>query len=168
MTDSSASDSEVKIFPPDKSLLAKIGTANLDEVFLEGSTKAAQEVIKNSASDFTKETLDEIDRLGDLFQALAKDQHDIPATLKSVIDTAFSIKANAGLAGYELISALAKSLYLYCEAQQGKTFSQKTHDIIEWHITSIHQMVKLNVKGKGGTMGETIMAELEKLAAQIG
>jgi hypothetical protein len=155
---------DVQIFPPDKSLLLKIGLQNLDEIFTPQAIKAAEDIIRNSANEFVEEVQADIQTLETAFQNVI-DSPSQTKMLTPIINAAFSITAAAGLAKYDLISALAKSLYLYCEPLNDQPVSAKTREVIAWHVTSIRKMLKLNITGTGGSMGETIMAELKKLAA---
>ena len=156
-------DDDVIIVPPDKSLLQKIGVANLDEVFSSGLINSAQNAITDSAGEFLEEALTDAKTLETLFQDVLQSYTAPPTDLAPMIDCAFAIKTKTGLAGYDLVSTLAKSLQFYCEARTDVVLTQKNIDIIQWHVSTIQQILKLKIQGGGGAMGDAIRAELIKL-----
>ncbi|MDE2029809.1 MAG: hypothetical protein KGI97_04500, partial [Alphaproteobacteria bacterium] len=76
---------------------------------------------------------------------------------------AFGLKSKAGLAGYDLVSRLAKSLHQRCESL-GEAIADPAHvPVVKWHIDSLKQLLALRIKGSGGTVGTQILAELDRL-----
>ena len=75
---------------------------------------------------------------------------------------AFAIKSEAGLAGYSLVSIIAKYLQYYSEqVAKAGILTQKDKDINQWYIESIHRLLTNKISGKGGKVGEEIIAELK-------
>jgi hypothetical protein len=153
---------EVEILPPDTTLLTKVGLHNITSLFTDKAEATAQAMLEASKGDFRQEMLAEFQLLEKEFWSIADASADCKASLVCMTELAFSIKAKSGLADYKLVSALAKSLYLYCEACS-VPFTGKSRDVIDWHIQSIGKILKLDIKGDGGAIGEALNAELEKL-----
>lgn len=157
----------VKIYEPDRSLQIKVGTTNLDQVFTKEAIENAQKVIENSSEGFLDECQKLMDDLTSAFDVLKKDPNPTKEELQQVIDNAFSIKSKTGLGGYTLASDLAKSLQLHAEQALEEGFEdKKVVSILEWHVQSLQQFLKMKVKGNGGATGEAILQEIARLAPE--
>jgi hypothetical protein len=153
----------VEIIPPDRTLLAKIGLHNLNTVFNPGAETAAQAIINASRDDLSSEMLQGIADLQTELDALAADR----PILTPIVEISFLLKTNAGLAGYDLLSAIGKSLYLYCEVRDGRVLSPKEREVIIWHVRSVVQIAAMDLKGDSGEIGAAIHAELCRLASKL-
>ncbi|WP_301100324.1 hypothetical protein [Propionivibrio sp.] len=154
---------DVKIFAPDKSLLIKIGVANLDHLLSPQVVASAQSVIEHSADQFLTACLHHLAEIDRLAAALQQTPNDTGKLLPSLVQEAFEMKVKAGMGGYELASALAKSLHLYCEQIGPNMISQRNFEIIAWHATSVRTVLHQRLKGSTGATGAAIMMELDKL-----
>lgn len=154
---------DVKILPPDYSLKRKIGNVNLDQILSPNVVQAAQEIISQSSGQFENEAFSEIETLGKAVAALRADFAQARALLPDIIASSFSLKAKAGLGGYDLVSVIAKSLYLYCEQLDPAQVGEGTLTIILWHAQSMKKLLDQKIQGDGGPIGTAILAELEKI-----
>lgn len=152
---------DVTIYEPDKSLLVRVGVTNLDSIFTPQVIASGQKVIQDSSTQFTEETHRQAEELSQIY-AQFKASSSFAFPIAAVIDLAFSLRACAGLAQYNLIASLAKSLFDYSKALMGKV-SEKETAVIEWHVVSISQLLALKIKGDGGEMGKAILAEINRL-----
>ena len=165
MADPKNTSEDVKIFAPDKSLQSKIGVANLDQLLSPQVVAAAQTVIEKNADLFLAACLEHLAAIEKNVAALRQNPSDTERLLPSLIEAAFAMKAKAGLGGYDLVSALAKSLHLYCEQVGQSTLSSRNIEIVAWHVSSVRMVLHQRLKGSAGPAGVAIMTELEKLQA---
>lgn len=160
-------DNEVKIIPPDRSLQAKIGTTDLDQVLSPTVIKAAETRIAESADQFLEECSALMLGVEETFSFLQNTPQESTPLLSTLGSDAFAIKTKSGFGGYTLVSSLAKSLQLHCEKIARKELEAKDLEIIQWHIASMNHMLKAKMKGDGGAVGSAILAELSKLTGDV-
>ena len=154
-------DDEVKIFSPDTSLQNKIGP-DIDTVLSPQAVAAAQVVITQSEDTFLEESFVQLERLVVCNKTIQASPKTALQSIPSMIDIAFSLRSQTGVAGYQLVSALSKSLYLHCELLKSD-LSTRDLNLIQWHVATIQQLLKGKMKGNGGDLGKVILAEIEKL-----
>lgn len=156
-------EADVKIYAPDTSLQKKIGVRP-DRLFTSQAVSAAQKVIAKLADEFLEESVARLDDLVALNKQMQTTPESALRLMPSMVDAAFSIKAQAGQAGYDLAATLAKSLQLHCE-QIKNQLSSKDLSLIQWHVVSIGQLLRQKIKGDGGKIGQVILEELKRLHA---
>ena len=155
----------VKVHAPDRTLHAKIGNVNLDQVLSPQVVKTAQSRIEQAADEFAADSLEQLKELSALVDGLAKTPASALNLMPQVINAAFSLKTKTGIGGYDLVSALAKSLQLYAEQLGDKPLAPKNLQIMQWHMASITDLLTAKMKGDGGPTGDAIRQEIEKLSA---
>jgi hypothetical protein len=158
-------DDQVKIFEPDRTLMAKVGYGNLDRLLSPQAVADAERVIAKSSDQFAEEGQASWRDVKAAFATLQKNPEQASRLLQPLIDAAFSARIKMGQGGYDLIAALAKSLQLHCESIKDKPPASRNMAIMAWHIGSIDRLLKDRVKGIGGDAGKAILAELERLSA---
>jgi hypothetical protein len=156
-------DDDVKILAPDHSLIKKLGTLNLDQVFSPQAVETAQKVIEKSSDNLMQESTDNAQKLGRLGQDLRAEPARASKLLPLIIAEAFSLKSKAGMADYQLVANLAKSLNFVCEMIDATSIKSSHIQIITWHIDSIRTVIGLKIKGDGGTMAAAMQKELEQI-----
>ena len=154
----------VKIHAPDKTLHKKIGNVNLDQVLSPQIVKTAQGRIEQAAEEFAADSIEQLKELTTVMNSLSQAPDDTTNLMPQVINAAFSLKTKTGIGGYDLVSALAKSLQLYAEQLGDKPLGQKNLEIMQWHMASITALLTAKIKGDGGPTGVAIRQEIEKLA----
>ena len=165
MPNETTPDDDVKILPPDHALLKKLEGADLNQLLSIKVVEAAQGVISQASDQFLDECLSHFAELQKAQKTLETDATKVQAELGKMVAASFALKSKAGLGGYDLISAIAKSLHQRCELLVGKSPTTTSLSLIRWHIDSMGQLLAMKVKGTGGNAGAAIQAELDKIAA---
>lgn len=163
LTPSPAADDDIEEFQPDFSLKEKIGKDfNINEVLNNKSIAAAQTVINDSRKDFLLWVREDLKMLEDCYASAALDPEQALQHVVGVQKAAFSIKAQAGTFGFDLGSAVAKSLYDFCE--NNYVVGDAKHILlIRKHIDTLKTIFLRNVSGDGGTVGKQVHAGLQRL-----
>jgi hypothetical protein len=151
------------ILMADTSLLRKIGGIDLDKALSPEAIKKAEVIIADASDELYVDCVDEAAKLQPMVDRLRNNGADVGQSLTRIIATAFSIKSKAGQSGYDLVSALAKSLHVRCEEMSAEQMTPTALEIIAWHVQGLRQILALRIKGNGGKHGEAILAELKKL-----
>lgn len=157
-----ATDNDVVEIAPDFSLKEKIGKeVNISEIFDAAIIKSSQEVINKSQKDFLKWVQNDLLSLENAYKAAENDQKHAAEFITEIRKIAFSVKAQSGTFGFDLGSAVAKSLYDFCEnhyrADPGHLI------VIRKHIDTLRAIFHHNVAGNGGKIGEAVFDALGKL-----
>lgn len=157
---------KVRIYKPDRSLQIKIGVPNLDQVFTKQSVDSAQKVIEDSSDTFRTESAALMDAIVTYFRILQANPSAARDPLNKIVDAAFRMKSQVGLGGYPLASRLAKSLQQHAEKTLREGLSAHALELLDWHVNSLSQFLKLGLKGDGGPTGEAILKELERICPE--
>ena len=157
----------VRIFAPDTRLQDKIGPGvALEQVITPQALNDAQQVIKESADDILSAIKTDLVRLGEAADTLKPDAQP-GMSLPPVIEAAFAIKSKAAFCGYSFASSLAKSLQIFCETDAARQpLTPKTIEIIQAQVAGLQTIFTNKLAGDGGTLGATILAELQKLSGK--
>lgn len=156
---------EISVFEPNFSLKKKIGNINISTVLNDQAIMRAQKVVESSSDYLKKEISDEISQINEITKQKNQNILSIDST-KNIIPLAFSIKSHAGICGYPLISTVAKSLYLFCEAVSLKKteLNEQESNIVSWHIDTISIIFDKNItENESSTFGKGLVAELVKI-----
>lgn len=152
---------------PDFALKNKIGKdVNISEIFNTEAIKASQQVINDSQKDFLKWVENDLRNLESYFAAVRKDQSKGDEAVTEVKKAAFSIKAQSGTFGFDLGSAVAKSLYDFCE----NNYTQNPDHlvILRKHIDTLKTIFHKKIVGDGGKVGAAVHTALGKLIKKYG
>lgn len=159
----SALKKEVFVYEPNFSLKKKIGNINLNTILNEKVIAKAEMVVESSSDLLKQNVLSEIEQVNALIGLGEKLNVE---AFKQIVPLAFSIKSHAGLCGYPLISAIAKSLYLFCEArEQVQTpLTKQEKDIALWHGQTITIIFQRNItQDESGEFGKGLISELSNI-----
>ncbi|MGB1539441.1 MAG: hypothetical protein ACPG80_00630, partial [Rickettsiales bacterium] len=117
MADNNTDDDEVVEIDPDFSLKEKIGKdVSMGEIFTKDVVSDSQGVINKSKKDFLKWAENDLKTLQIAYQEARKgDTKKEGESIDTIKKAAFSLKAQAGTFGFDLGSAIAKSLFDFCE-----------------------------------------------------
>ena len=143
-------NSEVKVLPPDFSLLKKLGGAKLDQLFSAQAVQDAQKVIAASSETLLGDSLTGLMKLEEAAKTLETEPNKVGTLLTDIVTAAFNVKSNAGMSGYELAAELAKSLQLGCEKLDSSKATAVDAQVIIWHISCLKKVLNLKLKGTGG------------------
>jgi hypothetical protein len=164
MADKKFPEDDVKIHAPSRKLHEKISAANLDQLLTPEVIQSAQEVIHQSSDQFLAESIKIFDELEANYVKWRRKPEDNTSLIPIITEASFSLKTKAGLAGYDLVFDLGKSLQLHCEKLSStKKLTIKDMEIVRWHIESMRELFRTRTKGKGGTIGAAISSELDRL-----
>ena len=158
---------DVKILPPDFTLMKKLDGVNLGKLLSPQAVETAQKVIVDSASVMLEETLLLLEQLTRIEKDLLTQPESAASRLPDIIAKAFSVKSNASQGGYALVAELAKSLQLGCEKIDASKVALTDIKIIVWHIDCMKKVLEMKIKASGGAVGEGILAELDRLAEKM-
>jgi chemotaxis protein histidine kinase CheA len=160
-----AEDEEIVEFKPDFSLKEKIGV-NINEILTSEVINSSQEVINKSQKDFLKWVTNDLQTLENAYKELAKDPAKGRDAALEIQKAAFSCKAQAGTFGYDLGSAVAKSLYDFLENDYVE--GESSHVIIiRKHIDTLNTIFSRDVAGDGGKIGSAVYTALGKLITKF-
>lgn len=158
---SPSEDDEVVEYKPDFSLKEKIGV-NINEILTKEVVNDSQEVINKSRKDFLKWVDNDLQTLESAYAELEKAPDTGSAYAIEIQKSAFSCKAQAGTFGFDLGSAVAKSLYDFLENDYVE--GDLNHVIvIRKHIDTLKTIFHMGVDGDGGKIGGAVYKALGKL-----
>lgn len=148
---------------PDYSLKEKIGKdVNMKDIFSAEAVKSSQEVINKTTKDFLKWVNNDLQNLENSYKLLAANPDKGREAAVEIQKVAFAIKGQSGTFGFDLGSAVAKSLYDFLENDYVE--GEKTHIIIiRKHIDTLKTIFRRGVKGDGGKVGGEVHDALGKL-----
>jgi len=163
--------SDVKVFEPDKSLQAKVG-GSISKVLSGKAVEAAEKVVENSAGEILKLVSLEIEKIravpASVNEAVEKKVPVPKAEVDKLIASAFFIKSNAGLCGYQLVSEMAKSLYLFVETRNSAiAINEQEFEIIAWHIEAIAELIKQKQQSVETDFGKELLKQLAVIKSQF-
>ena len=154
-------DEGVVEYKPDLSLKEKIGV-NLKEILTTEVVKSSQEVITKSQKDFLKWVDNDLSTMENGYTALAKAPENGREAAYEIQKAAFSCKSQAGTFGFDLGSAIAKSLYDFLENDYVE--GDRNHTlVIRKHIDTLNTIFHRKIDGDGGKLGNAVYSELGKL-----
>lgn len=156
-------EEEILIYEPDMTLKERIGKAGLKRLTNSLILEQAEKVVDGFGNKILKALSNEVITIERILTTLKKEGTISPDSMKKLVSSAFFIKSNAGFCDYQLISAIGKSLYLYCETSRKKgQMDAKEIAIINWHIESIKTILEKQIKAGGGAFGRELLIQLDK------
>lgn len=160
-TQAPAEDDDVRELSPDFSLKEKIGM-NINEILTSEVVKSSQEVINKSQKEFLQWVRNDLKTMENAYAELAKMPKMARDFALEIQKAAFSCKAQAGTFGFDLGSAIAKSLYDFLENDYVE--NDKGHLIvIRKHIDTLNTIFHQGITGDGGQIGGAVYTALGKL-----
>lgn len=163
MSAQNSAEDDVLEYKPDFSLKEKIGKdININEILNTENIKASQQVINDSQKDFLKWVDNDLKTLEAFYRQAASDPSNALTAVVDIQKSAFSVKSQSGTFGYDLGSAIAKSLYDFCE--NNYVVGDNKHIlVIRKHIDTLNTIFHKNIKGDGGKIGQQVYDALGKL-----
>lgn len=149
-------DDEVTEVAPNYALKEKIGKdVNIKEVFSPEAVKGSQEVIAKTQKDFLKWVENDLKNLEAAYAILKQSPATGRDAALEIQKCAFSLKGQSGTFGYDLASAIAKSLYDFLENDYVE--GDENHVlIIRKHIDTLRTIFRDKVMGDGGKIGHAV------------
>jgi chemotaxis protein histidine kinase CheA len=152
---------EVVEYKPDFGLKEKIGLS-INEILTPEVIKDSQGVINQSQKDFLKWVNNDLATLENAYSELKKNPADGREFALEIQKAAFSCKAQAGTFGFDLGSAIAKSLYDFLENDYVEGDANHIL-IIRKHIDTLNTIFHHGITGDGGKLGLAVHSALGKL-----
>lgn len=148
---------------PDYTLKKKIGLSVPSELIVNPLTIAkSEEEIQKVRGEFLQTIMRDVDSMNDCYNLLVKSPDNAKKLVRSIQDSADSIKSRAGIFGYLRATEVAQQLYNFCRSYYDK--DNKYHLIIlEKHIQTISVIFSKNVINDGGQIGAELVKDLAKL-----
>ncbi len=125
----------------------------------------AQAEINALEGDFVSWARDDITRLEDAYAALAKDHADAKAHY-TMLSTAYAIKSQAGIFGYELGTEVAGMLVSFLT--QHSVIDDKNLLVIRKHIDTINAIFTQKIKETGQDIAKEFVLSLMQLIDKLG
>lgn len=157
-------DDMPRIVVPDYSLSLKAGF-DVPDILLDNPQEAeasSPEERQQARAEFLQMIREEIDAMERAYESIAAGANTPQTSLKKIEDSAFIIKARAGLFGYVRAAEVAGQLLNFCRRHYD--MRNLNHQIIvEKHIQAIAAIVAQNITGDGGEIGKALIIDLARL-----
>lgn len=129
--------------------------------------RAAEQRIQAMVGDYSDWVAQSIDSMVASHAALKNGSGDAKAHVLNINTIAHELRGQGGIFDYPLITACGKSLY---EATRPSMFvnSPQVLDLIQAHIDTIRTVFKNRIKGDGGEVGTTLLADIEVATRKFG
>jgi hypothetical protein len=158
-TSSSRSDDTVS------SIRKKIGdSVRMEEVFSKERIQECQVIIDNAHVNFFKDVLDLWQVMINDFASMREDPAQAYVITQKIASEAFEIKGKLDEVGYSLGMNIAKSLYDFAI---NDSTPEKHMVIYSKHIDAMNTVIKSNLSGNGGEIGDNMLEALEALIKKI-
>lgn len=154
----------VVLYEPDRGLKEKLGDdVTMDDILSPKVVEEAEKVIERAHDDLLAGIRNELKVLEQALDNL-REEPEATTPFKHLVGAAFAIKSTAGMCGYPMASALAKSLHVFCEfGRRAGPVSDRDVKIISCHLDAIRAVFVQKIPGYGGKTGRSVMTELERL-----
>ncbi len=162
------SPEEVQILPQDYTLKKKIGPGvDIRDILQPEIIEKSQELIGEGRPEFLEEVKIELASLDTAYQAAMENlsASDAGKHISELRRAAFSIKSKAGTFGFDLATAVAKSLYTFCDRHWRPEENHMT--VLAKHIETLQVIFSQNIEGDGGEIGRNLLADMQKLVKKF-
>jgi hypothetical protein len=155
---------DIIIYTADFALKEKLGYhASLKEIFTPARMKAAEKSIGAIEHDLMQQLNHDIAYLKKMVSTLkAGSKPD----MSDIIMSAFSIKSRAGFCSYPAASAMAKSMYLFCERIENRPMTPKDIEIIQCTADAIKAIFTNKIIGNDNQNGNALAAQVDRMVAE--
>lgn len=147
------------ITPPNPLQKAKTGNGpvKIDPNILRKAEHAVDEL----QSDYPSWAQKDIDGLREAIARAQDDSAALPQAISDIYKCALDLKGQGGGFGYDLITSIGDLLNKFMEAR--KTLSKRDFDIVCAHVDAMQAVLRQDIKGDGGKIGNQIVDGLHKL-----
>lgn len=150
---------------PNRELAEILGDISAAELFTEELVREAQQKLQQQESVFIEWANDDILQLENSFKALQKNRED-SAAHEVMLRAAYSIKAQAGMFGYDLGTQIGGNLVDYLEKHPQLTADNLT--VLRKHIDTMAVIFHQKIKQAGREIGAELLTSLQKLVEKLG
>lgn len=149
-----------KQLPPNQELAQTIGPQRATDILTEKVVSQAQVELMKSETNFLEWAKDDIALLEKAYK-----EHELYRTSikahTALLEAAYSIKAQAGIFGYDLGTEVARMLVNYLNANG--TLDENQLMVVRKHIDAIVVIFSQKIKETGRAIGEELIGSLKKL-----
>lgn len=155
---------EAEIFAPNNALQQAIG-GKAEEFLNDTVIAAAQESLMQAEDEYIEWAREDIAKLELAYRELQERPGD-PMAHHLLVTAAYSIKAQAGIFGYDFGTMIGKQLVEYL--QQNPVMDPKRLLVVRKHIDTINVIFTQRLKNAGKQVAEELMAGLHTLIEKMG
>lgn len=155
---------KVTITKPNQTLLEMVDSVRAADILTEDIISEAQMELMKSENLFIDWVKDDIARLEEAYTLLAQNIIDSSARA-NLLKTAYTIKSQAGIFGYELGTTVSDLLITYLS--QHKPMTENTLMVIRKHIDTVSAIFTQKVKDSHSDVGMALIDSLSKLTAKF-
>lgn len=159
-------EKDAAIFAPNTALKAQLGTdVRAEDILNDQVVSEAQDVLQSAESEFLVWAREDIERLEAAYGELCERPGD-PMAHHLLLTAAYSIKAQAGIFGYDLGTRIGKMLVEYM--QHNPTLDANRLVVTRKHIDAIKVIFNQQIKAAGQVIGQELINSLNALVVKIG
>jgi hypothetical protein len=133
------------------------GPVKIDPRVLE----AAEAAVTGLESDYRDWAQQDIDALRSLVETVRAAPGEAEAMLKEIYRHALDMKGQGGGFGYDLITAIGDLLTKFIDGKIA--LAPRDHEIVNAHIDAMQAVIRGDIKGNGGKVGNEIVTGLRAI-----
>lgn len=153
----------VRYFPPPRDQRKKIDKDFMPESDLIEDVEDSIDSWSEDFRDWSKDYFEQLTQLCSDCEAANPKQRG--RLFNDINATAHELRGQGGMFGYPLITNVAKSLFDL--TLQNKNRSDSCVALIKTHIDTMKAILRDNIQGSGGEVGDALVAELKRANAQF-
>lgn len=123
--------------------------------------RQAEQAVDDLQGDYPTWAQKDIDGLRDAVTAARSDPEALPQAISDIYKCALDLKGQGGGFGYDLITSIGDLLTKFMEARE--KVSSRDFDIICAHVDAMQAVIRQDIKGDGGKIGNQIVDGLSEL-----
>ncbi len=160
-----AQEKEASIYAPNMGLKSLIGNVNAQDILNDDVVNEAQRELQQAENEYLVWAQEDIAKLEAAYEELCSRPSD-PTAHYLLMSAAYSIKAQAGIFGYELGTRIGKMLVEYL--QHNPAVDGGRILVIRKHIDAIQVIFNQKIKSSGQQLGEELILSLKTLITKMG
>lgn len=123
--------------------------------------RQAEQAVDNLQSDYPAWAQKDIDGLREAIASARTDPETLPQAIAEIYKCSLDLKGQGGGFGYDLITSIGDLLTKFMEARE--TVSHRDFEIICAHVDAMQAVIRQDIKGDGGKIGNQIVDGLSEL-----
>ena len=123
--------------------------------------RQAEQAVDDLQSDYPAWAQKDIDGLRSGMARVRNNPEELPAAIADIYKCALDLKGQGGGFGYELITSIGNLLTKFMEERE--KVSNRDFEIICAHVDAMQAVIRQNIKGDGGKIGNQIVDGLSEL-----
>jgi len=123
--------------------------------------RQAEQAVDDLQGDYPAWAQKDIDGLRAAITSARSDPKTLPLAISDIYKCALDLKGQGGGFGYDLITSIGDLLTKFMEERE--TVSSRDSEIICAHVDAMQAVIRQDIKGDGGKIGNQIVDGLSKL-----